>query len=98
MADDDDLSNLVWNFALENAVRYGGKVNVKAVMGKILGQYSEYRSQSATVRELVDVISPQVELMTPEEQQQKLLEVNPEYKPPEKKRGPEKKVLPDLPM
>ncbi len=93
----DPLEKLVWIACLENAVRYEGKVNAKAVMGKFLAQHAEYRSKSPEVKALVEQVALQVEKLPKEEQEAKLLELNPEYKPPEKKHGPEKKTLPELP-
>ncbi len=92
----DPFEKLVWIACLENAVRYGGKVNVIAVMGKILAQNAEYRSKASQVKSLVEQVAPQVEKLSKEEQEVKIRELNPEYKPAEIKHGPEKKTLPDL--
>jgi len=91
------LEKIVWIGCLENAVRYEGKVNIKAVMGKILAQNAEYRSKAPEVKSVVEKVALEVEKLPKNEQEKKLLDLNPEWKPPEIKHGPEKKILPDLP-
>ncbi len=92
----DPLENLVWIACLENAVRYEGKVNAKAVIGKLLAQHAEYRSKAPEVKALIEQVALQVEKLSKDEQEAKLLELNPDYKPPETKHGPELKSLQDL--
>src|SRR5271157_111311 len=96
MENDDSLRSVVWDVALENSVRYGGQADLMSVLGRIMKEHPEYRQSSAQVKEIIESLITEIGQMSLEEQNQKLLEFNPEFAPHEKKRGPEKKVLPDL--
>ena len=41
--DNSEIKRLLLIFSLENSVKFGGKPNLKAVLGKIIGQNPELR-------------------------------------------------------
>ncbi len=93
------LDELALKYALQNAVRHGGKADVKAVMGKVLAEDPSLRAVArevaSKVREVVDMVNS----MSPEEQRRALLERWPELLEEQKKeaRKPGIDTLPDLP-
>ena len=43
----EPIEDIIRKLALQNAVFFKGKANPKAIVGKILGQYPEYRAKVA---------------------------------------------------
>ena len=94
--ENSEIKRLLWTLCLENSVKFGGKPNVKAVLGKLIGQYPELRSQIKGIKPILDEIALEITKLSLQEQQAKLLELKPdalEKKAPKE----EKKVLPELP-
>ena len=94
--DNSEIKRLLLIFSLENSVKFGGKPNLKAVLGKIIGQNPELRSQIKGIKLILDEIASEISKLTLQEQEAKLLELNPDAlkKKVSKK---EKKPLPELP-
>jgi len=89
------IKRLLWTFSLENSVKFGGKPNKKAILGKLLGQNPELRSQINGIKPILDEIVLEISKLTLQEQEAKLLELNPNAL--EKKTSKkEKKTLPEL--
>lgn len=92
----EDLDTFILTRTLENAVTYEGTANLKAVMGKILGTRKDLRPRAREVKELVAKHVAAVNAMAPADQEARLRELNPEAFV-EEDRGPEEKVLEELP-
>jgi len=94
--ENSEIKRLLLTYSLENSVKFGGKLNKKAVLGKLIGKNPELRSQIKEVKLILDKIALEVSKLTLHEQEAKLLELNPDAleKKVSKK---EKKTLPELP-
>ena len=93
--DIDEIKKLLWVFGLTNAVKFGGKPNVKAIMGKIMSQKPELRSQIKLIKPLLDEMIIEITKITLEVQKEKLLELDPSALE-KKETKKEKKELPEL--
>ena len=58
-----NIEDTIRNYALQNAVFFKGKANPKAVVGKILGEFPEFRSKSAEIVPLINSIVEEVNAM-----------------------------------
>jgi len=93
--DIDEIKKLLWVFGLTNAVKFGGKPNIKAIMGKIMSQKPELRSQIKLINPLLDETIIEITKLTLEIQKEKLLELDPSALE-KKETKKEKKELPEL--
>ena len=93
---DNEITYLLWKFALINSVKFGGTPNLKAVMGKIMAERKDLRSQSKKVMDILKSIINQINSMDLELQTEKLLEIDPSALD-KKETIKEEKELPDLP-
>ncbi len=92
---DDEIKRILWIRGLKNAVEFDGKPNRKAVMGKLMAEKKELRSQSKIIIPILDQIIEEISKLSMEEQKEKLLQLDP--KALEKKEAKEqKKELPEL--
>jgi glutamyl-tRNA synthetase len=91
-----NLEQIILKYALANAVKFGGKANQKAVMGKIIAENPDLKSQIKEVGKLASQIIEDVNKYTLDQQKKKLLEIAPELLE-EEKRVEEVKELPPLP-
>ena len=73
----DNIEEIIRNYALQNAVFFKGKANPKAVVGKILGEFPDYRSKSAEIIPLINSIVEDVNSMGLEAQTKALESSNP---------------------
>jgi glutamyl-tRNA synthetase len=93
---DEEIRKILWISGLKNAVEFGGKPNKKAVMGKLMAEREDLRSQAKTLLPLLDQIIEDISQLNIDEQKLKLLELDPTAL--EKKEVKEEiKELPDLP-
>ena len=94
--ENSEIKRLLWIYSLENSVKFGGKPNVKAILGKLIGQNPELKSQIKEIKLIQDEIVLEISKLTLQEQEAKLLELKPDAleKKVSKK---EKKTLPELP-
>lgn len=92
---DESVRELILRHALANAVKYGGKAYLKAVVSKVLGERPDLRNKAKEVVELAKQVVKEVNSMSLEEQVKRLEQLWPEALV-EKKREEEKK-LPPLP-
>ena len=91
-----ELKKLIWIFGLTNAVKFGGKPNLKAIMGKLMSQKPELRTQINDIKPLVDEMIVELSKLSIQTQREKLLKLNPTAL--EKKvKTKEQKKLPELP-
>jgi len=93
---EDKLKQLIWILALNNAVKFGGTPNKKAIMGKIMRERKDLRSQASTIAPLLEEVIEAIKQLNIDEQRDKLLELDPEALN-KKKSSRDKKILPELP-
>jgi glutamyl-tRNA synthetase len=92
----DEIKKILWIRGLKNAVEFGGKPNKKAVMGKLMAERDDLRSQAKTLLPILDQIIEEISKLNLEDQKRKLLELDPTAL--EKKEAKEEvKKLPELP-
>ncbi|BAA30798.1 glutamate--tRNA ligase [Pyrococcus horikoshii] len=91
-----DVEKIALKHALINAIEHGGKANLKAVIGKVLGENPELRPRAKEIIPIINKVVEEVNSLARDEQLEKLKDIYPEYfeKKEEKK---EKKGLPLLP-
>mgnify|MGYP000075142516 CR=1 FL=1 len=94
-----NIEEVVLKYALANAIKYGGKADVKAVMAKLMAEAPELRQRAREVKQVVENVVAQVNAMSQEEQKRILRERWPEML--EEKRVEQKRPgiegLPELP-
>ncbi len=85
--------------ALENAVKFGGKANVGAVIGKIIASNPELKRKIKSISELAKKIVEEVNSLPLEDQKKKLKKISPSAlieKKRKKKKEEKEKRLPEL--
>ncbi|MCX8188858.1 MAG: glutamate--tRNA ligase [Nitrososphaeria archaeon] len=95
MFPEKEVEELIRKYALENAVKFGGKCNPQAVLGKVLGERPELKSSARELVKLVKEISDQINSMNLDDQKNLLSKYSFEEKQAQSKR--EEKILPPLP-
>ena len=94
--DEVKLKKLIFKLTLNNAVKFGGTPNRKAIMGKIMRERKDLRSQASIIAPLLEEVIETVKQLNFDEQREKLLELDPDaLKKKESTR--DKKILPELP-
>jgi glutamyl-tRNA synthetase len=88
----NELRLSILRHALRNALTYGGRASVGAVLGKVLAEHPEMRKELEEVRREVEKVVEEVNLLTLEQQRARLGEVGEPVSP---KR--EERKLPELP-
>lgn len=95
MGDTERMRSMLKNYALINALKYGGKANPKAVAGMAFSEDASLKSQASEVFRITDEVVREVNAMAPEAQRSAAdsigLAVNKE------KPKPQEHVLPKLP-
>ncbi len=71
-----DLEEEIRKYALQNAVFFKGKANPKAVLGKILSGFPEYRAKAEEVTETINGIVEEINSMSPEAQSEELAKID----------------------
>lgn len=94
--DEEEIKRILWINGLKNAVEFNGVPNKKAVMGKLMAERSDLRSEAKMVIPLLDLIIKQISNLSIEEQKKKLLKLDPSALE-KKETQEEKKELPELP-
>ncbi|RLE99312.1 MAG: glutamate--tRNA ligase, partial [Thermoprotei archaeon] len=92
----EEVRRLALVYALQNAVRYGGRAMVKPVVSKLLGSRPELRSMAREVVKLVEEVVAEVNSMGLEKQRELLERLRPEALE-EERRDEERRGLPPLP-
>ncbi|MCW4006294.1 MAG: glutamate--tRNA ligase [Candidatus Bathyarchaeota archaeon] len=93
--ENSELRQLIRKYALINAAAHGGKAQIGGVLGRILGEKAEYRSQVKELSAVINEVLAEVNGLGVEEQKRIVEENWPQT--PAKKEKPEEKQLPDLP-
>ncbi|MGM5488257.1 MAG: glutamate--tRNA ligase [Nanobdellota archaeon] len=65
--------------ALENAVKFKGTANPGSIIGKLLSDSPELKSEMKTLSGTINKIVTEVNAMSPEEQEHQLLELKPDF-------------------
>src|SRR3989338_6009270 len=91
MTMDPSLKRTVTKYALQNAVKYNGKANPGAVIGKVLGENPELKEKAQEISKEVIKIVSEINKLGLEKQEKKLQETAPELL--EKKEKPEEKNI-----
>jgi glutamyl-tRNA synthetase len=95
-----ELKDKLYQYALENAIKFKGKANPGAVIGKILASNPEVKQDMKNVSIQINEIIKEVNSIPLEKQTQMLLEFNPEFHDQEKakkqERKEQRKELPEL--
>lgn len=95
LQDNEELRELIRKNALLNAVQHGGKAQAGPIVGKLLGEKKELRSQAKELTLLINEILAEVNSLSAEEQKRIVAEKWPQTQ--EKKKVEEEKRLPPLP-
>ncbi|TRM82179.1 glutamate--tRNA ligase, partial [Sulfolobus sp. F3] len=74
---EEEVYNLIYKYALQNAYRYNGKADAKAVVGKIFAERPDLRGNK-NILELVKQIVEKVNSMTFEDQKKEISQKFPE--------------------
>ncbi|WP_371806309.1 glutamate--tRNA ligase [Candidatus Lokiarchaeum ossiferum] len=93
----NEVEKIIWLEGLKNAVKFKGKANAKAVMGKLMRDMPELRTQGKEVKIKIFTIIKEINQLDQETQAKKALELDPHALDEKEKAGPEEKVLPELP-
>ena len=88
------VKDAIFKYALQNAVKFKGKANPGAIIGRILGEFSDLREKTNEVMDEIKRIVDEVNATDPVEQIKKLQELSPDFFT---KRETKEKRLPDLP-
>jgi glutamyl-tRNA synthetase len=68
----DDLRNLLFSFALQNAVKYGDLPQAGTVIAKLMGEHPEYRPRAKEVTRMVGEVIREVAALSPGERRSRL--------------------------
>ncbi len=94
LKDNEELRELIRKTALINAAQHDGKAQAGPIVGKVLGEKAEFRTQVKELSALINEVLAEVNSLTPEKQKQIVEENWPEVF---KKEKAEEKRLPALP-
>ena len=75
---DENLKTAIKKYALQNAVKYGGKANPGAVIGKIFAESPNLKEKAKDISSEVSKIIKEINSMSLEKQEKKLQELAPE--------------------
>ncbi len=89
------MEDLIYKYVLQNAVKYDGKANSGAVIGKIVAEDPTLKNEMKQLGKTVALIVKKVNSMKIEKQIEELKKIAPDLL--EERRKPEERVLPPLP-
>ena len=92
---DKDIKRVIWIIGLKNAVKFDGKPNKKAILGKLMALMPELRTQTKIVLPLLDEIVDEILKLSIEDQKKKLLHLD-AHALDKKEKLEERKELPEL--
>jgi glutamyl-tRNA synthetase len=96
LENDRELKELILKATLLNALRHNGKAQTGALIGRIIGERKELRIKTKELADLIGKIVKEVNMLSVEDQEQKVEEKWPEALKKQKTEKKEKQ-LPDLP-
>ncbi|MFX1557679.1 MAG: glutamate--tRNA ligase family protein, partial [Promethearchaeota archaeon] len=94
--DEKEIKRILWIHGLKNAVEFGGKPNKKAVIGKLIAERSELRSQIKEIMPIINSIILEISNLNLKQQTEKLLKID-STALDKKVKKEERKELPKLP-
>ena len=68
----DETEQIIRKHALANAVQFGGLVNVGSVIGKVIAEEPELKSDIAALKGMIIKFANEVNSLDPEEQKKEL--------------------------
>lgn len=77
MVFEEDARALARKYALQNAVRFGGKVDPKALSGKILGERADLRPRARDLMPILSQVAEEISALSPEAQRRELEALDP---------------------
>ncbi|BAK54565.1 glutamate--tRNA ligase [Sulfurisphaera tokodaii] len=92
----EEIEELIYKYALQNAYKHGGKAQDKAVVSKIFVERPDLRSRAKEISEIAKKIVEKVNSMSIQDQERELKEKYPDLLEEKKKEEPEKKTLPPI--
>lgn len=81
------IEKLTRTLALQNAVKYKGKANPRALIGALLAEFPDYKAKMKELMVLINSVVKNVNGLSLEEQEKELREVRPDFDKVEKKEG-----------
>lgn len=90
-----DLKKTILKYALQNAIKFNGKANAGAVIGKVFAENPKLREKAAFISKEVQKTIKEINKLSVEEQTKKLKKIAPKLL--KKKEAGKKKELPELP-
>lgn len=95
------VRDTIYKLALENAVKYNGSANPKAIIGHLVKEHPDVKQDMKSTMQLINEVVDEVNAFNPDTQKQKLLELDPEYEEKKQqerqKRKEQRRELPELP-
>ncbi len=95
------MEDIIRKLALENAVKYGGQANPKALVGALMKEAPQAKDDMKSTMDLINKVVEEVNGFAANEQKAKLLELNPDYEKQKQEQKKERKEkageLPELP-
>ncbi|MBI2558834.1 glutamate--tRNA ligase [Candidatus Woesearchaeota archaeon] len=88
---EENLKIIIKKYALQNAVKYKGKANPGAVIGKVLAENPEFRQKASEIGKEAAKITKEINKLSLEKQEKELQELAPELL--EKKEAKEKDIF-----
>ena len=70
---EEEIKQILWINGLKNAVEFGGKPNKKAVMGKLMAEREDLRSEAKRINPLLEQVIKEIEKLSVEEQKAELI-------------------------
>ncbi len=93
---DEEIRKILWLSGLKNAVKFNGKPDKKAIMGKLMATRPDMRSQAKSIIPILDSIISEISNLNIKEQKEKLFQLDP-HALDKKEKIEEEKELPELP-
>ncbi|MFW9988695.1 MAG: glutamate--tRNA ligase [Candidatus Odinarchaeota archaeon] len=92
----EEIKKILWLSGLKNSVKFNGKPNKKAIMGKLMATRCDLRSKAKEILPLLEQIIREISKLTIVQQEEQLLKLDPHALDKEEK-SKEIKELPELP-
>lgn len=92
----EEIEELIYKYALQNAVKHNGKANVNAVVSKIFSDRPDLRSKAKEIVDLTKKVVEKVNSMSVEDQMKELKDKYPDMLEERKKEESGKKTLPAI--
>src|SRR3989339_635320 len=92
---EQSLKSAITKYALQNAVKYKGKANIGAVIGKVLAENPDLKDKAKEIGKDIAKIIKEVNSFSQEKQEKRLQELAPELL--ERKEAEEKDIFPVFP-